>query len=782
MSRRRAAAANSGPTLSADRSNDSLVRKSAHGRNFSYFSHRVFVSFQPVDLHAYLAGLLELVADTAAPGSALNPLDQINAELIRWVLLHRSQLNVLSLNRLLEALRGPDDLLQLPTGGALTSDEGYRIDMTLQFAIELELGNPRFAAWTDKRPRLQQAMIDAAYYISRQWLEQDRASLDPEENAESRSPTLDLSKDGREAFRAYLLHRMNLHEDDLPTDDDELQQQRAQRDAMALTAQELDTLYSVAVGVARTVAFATDKQELKRRWDECIKQNRPGAMSVPTQALYDALWLGPSRSLLEPTGPGKDWLVFRWRYLPSGESAPPATLEDLVDDAEPALQLLEQTEARLREALGEKSLQDSSGEHLFSLLADHHRVLPTTPAWTRVAGARADIGQARAGVGNPIALRRDVVVLHEYAEMISSSAAGRVVRGALVLASFLRELSPVPDSLDVALRALSDGLRLADCPLAEAGQRVIGLWSALHVVKLPGADLLPAAPSDDSGWIGASALKGELDAAQASGRRLVEQAAALASLVGRAWSDTRERLRLMAKGGSIASASAAEIVCAVRGLGPGRILELALVPTTPHRWTQALMAAWRGWDEQSREASLQTELPRAPSWLAAYALERLGVRSVGPDVQAAFIEGFEGEASHSLRDEVAQAGLWRGHGRYARLAIVACPATGSLTDGWTDPPSGGLLMVATVAETRSLVDTKLRRLLKSLQEPLLLAWEPLTAIEQEEAALRDQLRNEVAAKGFTEVWLYWGTAIGQRRPQVIDPQAADDLWLAKSAS
>ncbi len=783
----RPGSAPAGGTAASDpaASSESLVRESAHGRNFSYFSHRVFVAFQPVDLHDYLSRLIEIVpTGSPAASPATDSLDEIDAELIRWVLLHRSQLNVLALNRLVEALRGKDDLMMLPSGGALRTDEGYRIDMTLQFAIELELGNPRFAAWVEKRPRLQQPMIDAAYYVSRRWLEQDRAGKVLGETRAAGFDTIDLGPGGRDAFRAYLLHRMNLREDDVVTRAAEVREQRALRDAMALTEQELSILYSVAVGVALTMAFTTDIGALRLRWNECVKQSRAGAMSTPTQSLFDALWLGPTKSLLYPADDVPDRLVFKWRYLPSGEAAPPPSLQSLVDDVDEEdrdLDYFADLDRLVREATPFVHIGE---QHILAMLA-RCRILPATPAWESVASARTNINHARDKVGNPETLRRDVTTLREYRDMIRSAPAARAVQATLLVSTFLANavLQAEPFPLDKAMGALSDGLQLSDASLPEAARRLVDLWSELTASGIAAqGELVKPIAFNPGEWAAGPVLRDAVTKAASAGM-VARSSTSMTTQTELAWAKVVARLKAFSSNPSMPMpmplASAAEVVCAVRRQGPFELLSFALGTMTPLDWTRAMLRSLAHSASPTRLATDAT--PEILAWIATCAGARLGMGAINPDMQSDLIRVFGGDTEAQLRQAVTQSGLWSGHGRFARIAIVICNVGPSLTDSWVDPPNGGLLLAIRVSEARDLAGPLFDALMKTAKEAVVIAWEPPAPGEADEKFILDKLLGALGPSMKRPVWIYRGTALGTHSPQVVDPTQADDLWLSQAA-
>ena len=746
------------------------VRPGAMGRNFSYFSHRVFVAFRPVDLHNYLIELLELVP---SKGGLPDPAEQIDHELVRWVLIHRSQMNALSLNRLIESLRGRDDMLQLANSGELRN-RAYRIDITLQFAIECALADQELSSWLDKRPRLRQAALDAAYYVSREWDDQDRAMRVADSEAK-RENLLDLGADGKKAFRAYLLHRMNLYED-LPTAvssgrDAQREVDRVHFESLALSEKELDGLYALPLRVAHTVAFSQKKPDaLRRQWESLVHANPAGALSSPGSAVFESLLLGENLSVLVPTG-GDHSLQFRWRYLPSAGDSRTTTVQSVYDNAKQALETIRSAEAALFAALDFSAKDAPPTAHPLYRLGERYRVLPATPPWTSVTYLRNRLESAKEGVGDLSTLPSYGSDLRAYAADLGDGDSKDAAYRALVCAAALEGLlngGSHDRSLSRGLDALSDGLDFSGCLLSDVQGRLVQFQKELEDYlgrPLP----LPDVTWDYPDWNEDLSIK--VQAAFDTARSLGSD---LPSPIEEAWAATAARLHALATGDTSGLASLAEIVCSVRGEGPGTLLDLKPERMTLRRWTSLLL---RTLADRSRQASPPRATP--PLRMAVYALERLGMRAASAQAQHTVLKALtrtEDVEASALRQLVFDQGLWEGPRRALPVAIVICSDRPSLTDSWLLPPTSGLVFVATLGDARLLLDGELQRFFSSHAESIRLAWEPSNSDPVLEEALRKSVQSAAGKNEYQEEWLYRSVAPGQRDPKRIDVGSADELF------
>jgi hypothetical protein len=186
-----------------------------------------------------------------------------------------------------------------------------------------------------------------------------------------------------------------------------------------------------------------------------------------------------------------------------------------------------------------------------------------------------------------------------------------------------------------------------------------------------------------------------------------------------------------------------------------------------------------------------------PAPVIAHIAERLGIRAWGSTAQEAWIESLplSKERREALRNYIAQEGLWRGTPRAAasssasnagsggRLALVLGPAgdAPSVTEGWPQPPQGGLVLAGTAQELDDLQAIGLDRWIQALQPPLVVAWEPGMETSTEHMALRKSVNKLASGMGLVEVWLYRASQAGTQTPRRIDPATAEELWVDFSA-
>ena len=804
------------------------VRPAVYGRNYSYFSHRIFVAFMPEDLHKYLHERLGLVDASGAPvaDSTQDPVahsDAIDLDIVRWVLLHRSQLNALALNRELESWRGPDDLLLLPTDNGIRSDDAYRLDITLQIAVEMALADALGNGMLKNRPRLQLALLDAAYFISRQRAEQDRTR---DVASDDQDIDIDLSESGRDAFEAYLVQRMNLDEDKVATAAGPGQPSRPDALTFAgrgpLSVMEVDWLHNVAIGVARTLsAESTTSADLQLRWNKAFAARwQARGLPLPDSTPFEAMLTGAYAPLIAlpvsgagvPQGAAPQAIEsFRYRWRVSQFAGKPwaQSLLGIADNSEPVCQFIERVDALLRRAMfgPEVAAQPAAGpdQQPLRLLSDRYRVLPTTPAWAAVSEAITRMRQARKGVGNTAALARDARLLQQYADMLrtgeTADAVGMMLIGGAALAGLqagLRQPSLArtgrtarPHSADwtVAFSALHDGLQLSGIDVETAANRLVQMYTDLttQMPQLPGRYGVRAAPSQPPGgiaWnvdelISAWPLPDELDnvvvgAFEAAwsigqGRHIAPW------MVDLAWVHLAERLhRLPFDRDGTWPANASELACAMLDVGPGPVLPLRLENAGARIWTDFLVNTL-----MERKANGDGPYPyMTPVTMVAHALERLGIRSLRKESQQAILR--ELSPSEAARDEIQAYvdahPLWSGVGLSREVALVLGPALESMAEGWPMPPTGGLVLAVADINRHRLEAVGLDGLTRTGYMQIRIAFEPWVARQSETEQLEAWVRTLPQQQDFIRLWLYRSERVGTREPHLVDPESADELW------
>ncbi len=764
-------------------------RQAVYGRNFSYFSHRVFVVFTPEEMHRYLHERMEYVEPAGgAPGGAG---EQIDMQLARWVLLQRSELNALSLNRVLETWLDHGDELRIPATLRSDSDLQYRMDITLQFAVELQLAAARDSPMLRKRPRLHMALLDSAYYVSRLRLERERR-----DDGSARRVDIDLSAAGREAFRYYLVQRMNL-EEDRPTDSGVHLQ--------PLTEEELNWLYGVAAGVAHTLSSSADSKELESRWRRDIgPQWQALQLPVLDEGFFNVLLLGEQSPLIEIPmseigGGSADELdrpvqSFRFRWRQTINEAPPWTrsVQDIVANSRWPVRRIRHVDAVLRHAmlLPEKSARGSADIQIHPLqqLADLYRMLPLTPSWSNLDKAIENMKLAAKGLGEMDSLHGEGLMLRRYAETLHRRETAQALFDAFGIAAALAGLrARVPDQRwpslqDWAdgLQAVSEGLRCKEIDLPEfaarVGQLKIDMVEQGGMAPVPPLQAPPAANSPDGvqlrRWPEHEWFAHRMGESFASGRAWAAQPSNASQVAARAWESVRARLAKMAGGGTQAAslASAAELICRARVIGPGPWLPLRLEEAGCRSWTRVLLRALKGGHELSLGWALSLR-----DGLIAHALERLGMRALNADLQNHLLAPLDVSAP-AVRSYAESLGLWQGAGQFERVALVITAQQDSMAEQWPMPPREGLVFACAASQLEDLDALKIASWARGLAEPLRVAVEPQAGRGAEDKAIEKWLDRTLANVAYTRIWLTRPNQPAPGTPSLTQPSSADELW------
>jgi hypothetical protein len=741
------------------------------GRYFSYFSHRVFVTYRPADLREYLERLFHV---DEKPGTA----GEEDAEILRWVLLHRARLNPLSLNREIEALRGGYDELLVPA--RMVDILQNRIDFTLQYAVELALGRKELNAWIERRPRMRQPLLDAAYYVSA-CFERDQTQ---EVVGGAETNLLDLTPAGRDAFGDYLLQRMNLYANESPPDDEEerlaWEEERRAIGIRALPEQDLRRLYVVACEVARTVAYATSSTALEQEW----LQRSPGdqtVVSLRSKQLYPALLLGPgadTRVLVPQFTGDPDCMRFRWTFRPSGEELPDRKRNEIVDEGGLLTARWEAIGQVLNLAAWQgKTITDDS-QDLRRRMMDQHRLLRLTPdGWIALSASAAALSRP----DSEIKLQRLLEHVNRLREFVDRAARYAVIEStclALLCAAAIEGLSGeerLSDGLEAGLDAVARGLRLDLCQPEQGQARLVELRE--RIAKLCGEPLPlppvvlppPVVPSPAAwpAWPDATEFQERVAAAFALG-----QANALAIDDEVYWRAVASRVQTSRDLASAALPLAATLyeICGWLARDPeDRLVDLDLSRMTLRRWSAVLRRI-------VVDASADDGSP--PAWIVVHVLERLGARGLNVDAQEALLNKLEGGLSFDkpIREERGET-LWQGTGGQSRVALVIASAATSVTDAWALPPTDGLIVVATAPEAASMILSKLGQALFKSFGTLQLAIEHPLPAEKQLDELRLQM--QVASIGQGPVcWIYREGQAGGKVPRMVGPGSPAELWAA----
>lgn len=172
-------------------------RETAYAVEYTYFTHDVFVVFGAKGFHQHLGQVLSVTPPRRLPGP-----DDVDAEVLPYVLLHRSRMHAIDLRRRLARWRTSEGTVNLATG-EVVSDNKYRLDVLVQLAIEATLESDAFRERLDNDSELLRMAYDAMYYITRRWVQAHE-----ELREEHGQLVLDESDVAKRRFERYLAGRM----------------------------------------------------------------------------------------------------------------------------------------------------------------------------------------------------------------------------------------------------------------------------------------------------------------------------------------------------------------------------------------------------------------------------------------------------------------------------------------------------------------------------------------------------------------------------------------------
>ncbi|WP_157695855.1 hypothetical protein [Caballeronia hypogeia] len=366
-------------------------RKQAYGKTYSYFSHSLFVFYEPRDLDAYMTDLFDITGSVT---------EEIDVELLKWILRHRSEMHALGLSREIAALRMNDNDIVIQ--GDLRKSPLYTIDLTLQVAIEYFLSREDVNQWLALRPKMRLTLIDALYYISRCWRNGDAE--------------IDLSSPGGETmFFDYLRGRVNLVE----------VSRRGQSDAQAsdatfeaLIESDRTTLLNIVRELAKELAALAPRFKSPPGTKTPLP---PGAV-VPRSEVLGAV-RSEMESILEETGPWR----YRFRkviedvtiqpFAQAGATASPDAagvvlgeasgvtqqgeaekaesmaerLDKIAQRARPSIDYLDRLERVLSPLVLSLDRPDTS---VYQTLSDRLGLIPVSPGWSHAQQAQNRLRQA----------------------------------------------------------------------------------------------------------------------------------------------------------------------------------------------------------------------------------------------------------------------------------------------------------------------------------------------------------------------------------------------------
>lgn len=668
----------------------------AYGMTSSYFSHPLLVMHEPGDLDVYLDRALEV-----PPSSA--PADRADKEILKWVLRHRSQLHALRLNREIAALDAGNGTCSLPTD-RVRQLYVYRIDATLQVAIEHVLGSPAVVSWSMQRPSMRSTLLDALYRITRVWLQG--------------APSIDLSDAAKELLRAELCHSMNLDEAETHTRGTGEAAHGPHTNPSALDDQDLTFLLDQVRAVAQLLSTAS-AASIESTWPRNPLQGIETTRAPrPAQVVLQALLLGEANVLIN-----KGAQLYEFRYWPSGlrrdvQQAPLRDPADIAASAQPLLAFLQGLDEALSQFLAASSAE--VGGASFRLLCDELRLLPQTPPWEPALAAVYPLQAAALGPGNSVELEEHLARLAEFVQMLRDHL--EALGHALSLAAFLVGLQGVHDferRLRVCLRVLADGLQFE---VLDSRRIRLSMGAFQQQLRDAGA-MLPEMLAFDQ-ETGQLPPDGDIHMACLDGVTFAE-GHGWAAAAERAWTQLAKRLAAEGRGPAPPAPGFDEILCAASGIGPSMLLPVRTAEATPTQWTQLLMLALK---IRPSTAAKPTDVPDVPFAMTAPALLHLGFGRMDPSGIAPFcrqllaIAGGTEAQGEALLAAVAGSDAQPREAASRGSVVVIRREDGSTTDAWRAPPLRACFLVLGIDDLRR-VQEQAAAFMAALPPPIRAVWE-----------------------------------------------------------
>ena len=180
------------------------VQTEPYPREHTYFSHWLFVQYQPRDLLRYINSLL-IPPATGSPSEIAA--DQLDARILARFALHRARLNNIDVLRVLASHFDPFGSL-LPSEAGLRARLNYQSRLAIQLAIEHLFAHPPLRQRVESDARFAQLVVDTLYAPSRVWEGDSAAFAETPEPRTEKKPLGPAFVFNRDRLLAYLCDRM----------------------------------------------------------------------------------------------------------------------------------------------------------------------------------------------------------------------------------------------------------------------------------------------------------------------------------------------------------------------------------------------------------------------------------------------------------------------------------------------------------------------------------------------------------------------------------------------
>jgi hypothetical protein len=666
---------------------------------YTYFTHRLYVTFSVQDLHAYLEKVLVKPESPrgTSPASqlAVAPVEQEEREkifseeqadysLLPYYLLFKSKMHMIDLHRELALLRSPSGLVTLPRG-RVRSQRPYRLAVLAQIVVEMVISRSEIADRIEQAPAFLRLVYDAVYYPTRAW---------------ETSSTLHL-EEGREAFKKYLLERTGL-------------EARRGKEGEPFDSEEFEMLFACA---RQTAHLLSDWSSFRLEVGEFKSRRSYSLIDEFIQEMLDQL----EKEMPGPPLELEKGSTYRWRYDPLGRSREPQKAATAV----PSVSAVEWVaDADFITHLGD-FLADLSrvlptdptpvARIDLSTLSSQLRFLGTSPAWPEVEQAIGRLRRAESGKQPYSEIAQDAALVQEFAARLKQN--GELLAWALVWGARVggaSKLTRPGERLLLGLRTIATAHRFDKKSEAEVLAVLEQLRSQVpEGIQLPSEEKPPAFTTvkSEGGW---GEWANWVKARIAEVEETLQPSFTDEVLRGwrkAVWEAWQSRLLSFFGKGPLASApDLRELFCAAAGIGPSQLLNFKLEEMTLAAWSRALLTALSEVDDENE----------TPAWLAIFALTALGFRK-GTDFAALL-----SELPTPLAGDTDPLGiLLEGEIPSLVSAFLVRQPEGSITEGWLPSASCAALSITKSEALDQVLGPTAKRLSYSLRPVWFVVEEPM---------------------------------------------------------
>jgi hypothetical protein len=376
-------------------------RDGSYGPEHTFFTHRLFVTFEPTELREFVKDLLQI----EAPQNADDAVDRL---VLPYVLTHFARLHPIDLLRSISQITRADGSVSLAPGEV--RQPGYRNAAFYQLVVEYLLLSPALNQRIHLEPEFQRLAYDALYYLAWNWAVDGKRELDL----------------GIVEFAAYLTRRSD-GKLKLPDTEEGL---RGYRD--------VHILHGSMIQLAGFLSTPGKFREVLE--SEAAKQTEPAFRVDPP--LVEIASSKKDKPLLQlKTGKLKDAATFVFdaygellEDMDEAPSARGAIAEPHKTPKELTLERIAQFEAL------NKFIKDECGESVdLGTIANDWGVIESTPSWTQV---RAAINRKHSESTNTTQDAADEDTIARYHETLVRSS--KSLKTTFLLAGFIARLVPMP--------------------------------------------------------------------------------------------------------------------------------------------------------------------------------------------------------------------------------------------------------------------------------------------------------------------------------------------------